>query len=122
MPKKPRVRTQIDNQQVKEAERLLESARQDLCHIFWSLWKKVSSKSSFLIVSEILRLFVNIFTPDEKYSLSVKASVERNQFKCDYLQIKKYVANFFQHLRNLRKDRNTLKKKMNLKGYLFLKL
>ena len=37
--------------------------------------KKISSKNSFLVVSEILRLFVNILTPDEKYSLSVKASV-----------------------------------------------
>ena len=32
-------------------------------------------KNSVLVVSEILRLFVNILTPDEKYSLSVKASV-----------------------------------------------
>ena len=35
----------------------------------------MSSKTSVLVVSEILRLFVNILTPDDKYSLSVKASV-----------------------------------------------
>ena len=35
----------------------------------------MSSKNSLLVVSEILRLFVNILTPDEKYSLSVEASV-----------------------------------------------
>ena len=34
-----------------------------------------SSKKFVLVVSELLRLFVNILTPNEKYSLSVKASV-----------------------------------------------
>ena len=33
------------------------------------------SKNLFLVVYETLRLFVNILTPDDKYSLSVKASV-----------------------------------------------
>ena len=93
MPKKPRVRTLTDSQYVKWAERLFKSARQYLCLIFWSLWNEVSSKNSVLVVSEILRLFVNILTLDEKYRLSVKASVSRNQFKCNYLKIKKY---FFQ--------------------------
>ena len=75
MPKKPSVRTAMGSQQVKVSEGLLKSARQYFCHIFWSLWKKISSKNSVLVVSEILRLFVNILTPDDKYSLSVKASV-----------------------------------------------
>ena len=35
----------------------------------------MSSKKFVLEVYEILRLFVNILTPDDKYSLSVKASV-----------------------------------------------
>ena len=36
--------------------------------------KKISLKNSVLVVSEILRLFVNILTPDDKYFLPVKAS------------------------------------------------
>ena len=75
MPKKPHVRILMDTQQVKGSEKLLKSARQYFCHIFLSLWKEISSKNSVLVDSEILRLFVNILTPDEKYSLSVKASV-----------------------------------------------
>ena len=75
MPKKPRVRTPMDSHGVKRSERLLKSARQYICHIFLSLWKKFSSKNSVLVVSEIFRLFVNILTPDDKYFLSVKASV-----------------------------------------------
>ena len=75
MPKKIPVRNLMDSQHVKVSERLLKSARQYFCHIFWSLWKNMSSKNSLLVVSEILRLFVNILTPDDKYSLSVKASL-----------------------------------------------
>ena len=75
MTKKPRVRTIMDSQDVKVHERLPKSARQYFCQIFWLLWKKISSRNSVLVVSEILRLFVNILTPDDKYSLSVKASV-----------------------------------------------
>ena len=42
---------------------------------FLTLWMKISSKNSVLLVSDILRLFVNILTPDDKYSVSVKATV-----------------------------------------------
>ena len=41
---------------------------------FDHLWKEISSENSLLVVSEILRLFANILTPDDKYSLSVKTS------------------------------------------------
>ena len=71
MPKKARVRTFIESQHVKGPKRLLKSARQYFCDILWSLWKEMSSKGSVLVVSEILRLFINILTPDDKYSLSI---------------------------------------------------
>ena len=41
-----------------------------------------------------MRLFVNILTRNEKYSLSVKASVQHNQLKCKYLEMTKYSLNF----------------------------
>ena len=75
MPKKPFVRKLIHSQHVKGSERLLKSAVQYFCHIFWSLRKEISSKNSVLVVSEILGLFLNILTPDKKYSLSVNAIV-----------------------------------------------
>ena len=75
MPKKPRVRTLIESRRVKGSEALLKFVPQYFPDIFRLLWKKISSKNSFLKVSEIFRLSVNIFTPDDKYSLSVKASV-----------------------------------------------
>ena len=75
MPQKPRFRTLKDSQHVKPFETLLQAARQYSCDIFWSHWKEITSKNSVLVVSEIFRLFVNILTPDDKYSLSVKVSV-----------------------------------------------
>ena len=33
---------------------------------FLSLWDNFSSKNTVLVVSEILRLFVNVLTPDDK--------------------------------------------------------
>ena len=73
MAKKPRVRKLMDDQHIKGTERLLKFARQYFCDIFRLLWKEISLKNSKLVVPEILRLFVNILTPDDKYSLSAKA-------------------------------------------------
>ena len=85
----------MDSEHVRGSETLHKSARQYFCHIFWSLWNKMSLKKSFLVVSEILRLFVNILAPNDNHSLSVKASVKHSQFKCNDLKIKKSFLNFF---------------------------
>ena len=61
MSKKHRVKTLMDSERVKGSETLHKSVRQYFCHTFWSLLKKKSSKNSVLLVSEILRLFFNIF-------------------------------------------------------------
>ena len=71
MPKKPPVRTLMDSQHVKDSEALHQSTPPYFCHIFWSIWKKISLKNYVLVVSEILRLLVNILTADDTYSLSV---------------------------------------------------
>ena len=122
MPKKPRDRTLMDSQHVKGSGRLLKSARQYFSNIFWSLWKQISSKDFVLVVSEILRHFVNILALDDKYSLSVKASVWPNQVKYIYLKFKKDFLSFLLQLPNLHKICNTFKKNMRLRGDFFLKL
>ena len=65
----------MDSQHVKVSETLLKSSRQCFCDISWSLSKKISPTNAFLEVYEIFRLFVSIVAPDNKYILSVKASV-----------------------------------------------
>ena len=63
MPKKTRVRTLMASQLVKGSETLPKSARDYFRDIFLSLWKKISSKNSFLEVSEILRLLLTYWRP-----------------------------------------------------------
>ena len=60
-------------------------------------------------------MFGSILTPDYNYTVPLKASVLRNQFKCIYLKIKKYLVKFFLFFSNLHNIQNTLKKKISLK-------
>ena len=122
MPKKLRVRTFIDSQHGKRSETLLNSVRQYFCYIFWSLSKKISSKTSFLEVSEILRLFLTIVTPNNEYILSIKASVEHNKLKCNYLKINNIFLTSFFHFWNLHIIWNSFKRKLILRGDFFLEL
>ena len=122
MPKKPCDRTFLGSQHVKSTKTLLKSERQYFCRVFRSVWNKMSLKKSLSVVSETLRLFVNILTPDDKYTLSVKASVSGNQFKSNCLEIEKCFLDFFPQCRNLYKILNTLDKKNSLRGYLYLRL
>ena len=75
MSKEPRLRILSESEHVKGSAALLKSGGQYISHIFWSLWKEISSKNSVLVVSEIMKLFLNILTPNDKYSIWVKASV-----------------------------------------------
>ena len=94
MPKKPRVRTLMDSQDVNVSERLPKSTRQYFCHIFLSFWKDVSSKNFVLVVTEILRLFVNILTPTNKYSLSKSECITR-PIQMQLSQNQKIFSEFF---------------------------
>ena len=73
MAKEPCIRTLMQSQHVKGSETLLD--RSIFLISFDHSEKKISSKNSVLLVSEILTLLVNILTPDDKYFLSIKASV-----------------------------------------------
>ena len=74
---------------------MLKGRKQCFVIFFDHSEKKITSKNSFLEVFKMLKLFVKIFTTDDKYSLSVKASVSRNQIKCNYIRTKKNFLNFF---------------------------
>ena len=67
MFKKSHVRRLIYSQPVKVSKTLLKSTWKYFWNIFWAVWN--------IVVSETLRLFVNILAPDDKYTLSVKANV-----------------------------------------------
>ena len=61
----------MDSKHVKGSERLWTAV---FLSYFLIILKGNQLKNKFLVVSEILRLFVNILIPDGKYSLAVKAS------------------------------------------------
>ena len=69
MSKKSSFRGSLDNWHDKKTEKLFKSERQQLYHIYWSLWKQFSWKKSLLVICKILRLLVNPLTVDDKYSL-----------------------------------------------------
>ena len=53
----------------KRAKTLFKSKRQHLYHIYSPLQRQLSLEKFLLVISKILRLFVNTFTTDDKYSL-----------------------------------------------------
>ena len=61
-------RTPFSNQQVNGLKTLLKSARHHYYSTFPRIWDKLKLKKSALVLSEIFRLFLNRFTPDDKYS------------------------------------------------------
>ena len=70
------------NQTVNGFQTLLKSARQNYDSIFPCIWDILSWQKSALVWSEILRLFVNTLTVDNKYSLC-------NVHNFDYLTSKR---------------------------------
>ena len=63
------LRRPCDKQHCKRLQTLLKSERQKLYQIHRSLWKKLSYKKSLFGIGNILALFVNTLTADEKYTL-----------------------------------------------------
>ena len=69
MPKKCRFTEHFNKQHGKDSKTLFKSERRYLRQIYWSFRRQLSLKKSLLVILKILRLFVNTFTADEKYSL-----------------------------------------------------
>ena len=76
MSNKSNFRGHFDRQHGKVDQTMLKSARQQLYHICWSLWRQLIWKKSFLVICEVLRLFVNISIADDKFFL-----INRDNFR-----------------------------------------
>ena len=66
MSKRHCFRPPYESQHANRSEELLESTRQYFYGAFSSLCEKLSWKISLLVISEILELFVNTLTPNDK--------------------------------------------------------
>ena len=69
MPKKLCFTGPFDRQHGKWDETLLQSEREHLYQIYWSLWRKLRWKKSLLVIYKILRRFVSTLTADDKQYL-----------------------------------------------------
>ena len=67
LSKKRRFRTRFDSQHLKASQILVKSPWEHFCHVFSSFSLKLIWEMSRLVWAEILGLFVNISTPDDKY-------------------------------------------------------
>ena len=67
--KKCRFRVPFKKQHGKRAQTLFKSERRQFYHIYWSLWRQLSLKKSFLVICKILGLFAHTFTAYDKYSV-----------------------------------------------------
>ena len=73
MSKKPRLRTPCDNEHVKQSEKLTTSLP-SYCFITLA---KFGLENTHLSVSEIVGVFVNTSTVDNKYSLRKRKNLQR---------------------------------------------
>ena len=69
MSKKPCFRTLSDSQPVKGYQTLVKICMTAFLSYFLSLWGKLGRKMSMLVICELLGLFGNTLTADDKYSL-----------------------------------------------------
>ena len=68
LSKKRRFRTSFDSQHVKVSLIFATSAWEHFYHVFSSLWGKLIWKRSPIVIPEMLGVFANTFTADDKYS------------------------------------------------------
>ena len=67
--KKPRFRKSFDSQHVKGSQSIVNSAWEDIYHIFSSLWGEMIWEISRVLKFEIIGVFVNTLTVDSKYAV-----------------------------------------------------
>ena len=87
-------RTPFANERVNGFQTLLKSARHQYYPLFSPIRGKLSSKKSPSVWYEILRLFFNALTADDKYS-DIKMQNLRQQFQTPLSQKQKTFSGFF---------------------------
>ena len=93
-PKRSCFRTPFANERVDGFQTLLKSARRSYYPLFSSIRGKLSWKKSPSVWYEILRLFVNALTADDKYSGSNMQNLPQ-EFETPLSQKQKTFSRFF---------------------------
>ena len=109
MAKFRRFTVPFNKQDVKEAHSLFKSERRHLCHTDWLLTRLLSLKKCLLVIWKILRIFLNTFTADDKYSVLNRDSLTQ-PIQSKYLK-KNPFSRFFSKVLKCRWNFEHLKKK-----------
>ena len=122
MSKKSRFGGAFDKWHGKWVETLLKSERQQLCHIYWSLWRILQLKKSLWLLCKVWGPFVNPLNPDHKYSLLSRGNLLQD-FQMHLSEKRKIFCHFFFfQFGNLESILNIFKRKMTLIADVFLSL
>ena len=97
MFKKLRFRLPFEKQHGTPVPTLFQSERQNMCHIYWSIWRQLGCKKALLVRCKILRLFANTLSADEKYSVLNRDSLTQ-PIQMQLSQKKKTFSVFFCNL------------------------
>ena len=107
------LRTPFADERVNKFQTLPKSARHDYYPLFSSIWGNLSCKKSVLVWYEILRMFDNALTADEKYSCSHMQNLLQ-QFQTPLSQKKKTFSDFLLHFWYMHEIWSIFKKKMSI--------
>ena len=121
MSKNCRFTVLSNKQHDKRAQTLFKSDRRQFYHIYLLLQRQLSLKKSLLVIREILRLFVNTFTPNDKYSfLNREYLTQRIHMYLSKLQ--KHTSEIFSPFLKSRLNFEHIQEKMILIANVFPKL
>ena len=121
MSKNCRFTVLSNKQHDKRAQTLFKSDRRQFYHIYLLLQRQLSLKKSLLVIREILRLFVNTFTPNDKYSfLNREYLTQRIHMYLSQLQ--KHSSEIFSPFLKSRLNFEHIQEKMILIANVFPKL
>ena len=113
MSKQFRFRRLFEKEHSKRAQTLMKSERQHLYHIYWSVWRKFTSKKFLLLICKIFRLFLDKLTANDKLSL-LNGDNSCNEFRCSFLKNKKLFLNFYLNFSNILWIFNIFRKNITL--------
>ena len=102
-------RRSFNRQHGKQSQTLLNSERQHLYHNYCSLRKKLSRRTSLLVICKILRLILNTLTADDEYSLLKKGNLTQPT-QMQLSKKKDFCQHFFCIFLNLDQILNIFKK------------
>ena len=121
MFKKYRFRGPFNKQHDKRGQTLLKFTGQYLYHIYWSLWRQLSWKKSFLVICKSLGLFAKTLNSDDKFSILNRNTLNAT-ISYEILSERKTFSEYFSAFLKSRLNFEHFQKNVSVIDDVFLKL